>query len=370
MNWSELYLSRREFLQAGALGVGALALRPWLRWSQLQAEFPDAERLGRVCIEGMVNIRSRPSPDAPSVGVLYEDAVFPWLREVVGEPTTASYSRRWVETPDGYVYAPNIQPVLNKPNQPVSELPVTSLGRGMWAEVTVPHTQIFPASDTPSSPWLKDRLAYGLVPRFYYSQILWIDDIQTNSAGQVLYRVNERYGYGDLLWAAAEAFRPLTEEDLAPIHPEVENKKVVVDVTPNRQMLSCYEGNSEIYTCLISSGAIWNRDGQIVDEWGTPLGPHHIWRKAISLHMSGGSTGAGYDTPGIGWSTLFIGEGVAIHSTFWHNDFGTPRSHGCINAAPDDAKFIFRWTLPQITYDPGDLTVQGTAGTLVDVVSA
>jgi len=368
MFWFKRHLSRREFLRAGALGIGAVTLKPWLRWSEGENEFPDYERLGRVCV-GKIDIRSRPSADAPSVGVLYEDAVVAWLREVVGEATLVSNSRRWVEIPDGYIYAPNLQPVRNLPNQPVTELPNTSLGRGMWAEVTVPHAQIFLEDREPASPWLKDRILYGFVPRLYYSQILWVDEIQTNSSGQVLYQVNEKYGgYGDLFWVAAEAFRPITEEELAPIRPEVENKKVIVDVTPTRQMLSCYEGNTEIYTCLISSGAIWNAYGEEVEEWGTPLGPHPIWRKVISLHMSGGATGAGYDTPGIGWTTLFMGEGVAIHSTFWHNDFGTPRSHGCINCAPDDARFVFRWTLPQIAYDPGDLTVQMPGGTIVEVI--
>ena len=56
------------------LGMGAVSLSPWLDWSQLQLEWPDAERLGRICV-GKVDIRSHPSVNAPSVGVLYEDAV-------------------------------------------------------------------------------------------------------------------------------------------------------------------------------------------------------------------------------------------------------------------------------------------------------
>jgi lipoprotein-anchoring transpeptidase ErfK/SrfK len=362
-------IPRRQFLKYGLFGIGAVVMRPWLRWNALQSEWPDAERLGRICV-GKIDVRSRPSADAPSVEVLYEDSIVVWLREVVGDPTLVSASRRWVETPDGYIYAPNVQPVRNIPNTPISQLPATSLGNGMWAEVSIPHTQIFLENTTPSSPWLKYAVEYNLIPRLYYSQVVWIDEIRTNSQGQVLYRVNEKYGPGDLFWAAAEAFRPLTDEDLTPIHPEVENKKVVVDVTPTRQMLSCFEGNTEIHTCLISSGAKWNAAGEIVEEWGTPIGPHPIWRKAISIHMSGGQTATGYDLPGIAWTNLFTGEGVAIHSTFWHNDFGTPRSHGCVNASPEDAKFVFRWTLPQIPFDPGDITVQMPGGTTVEVIEA
>jgi lipoprotein-anchoring transpeptidase ErfK/SrfK len=333
-------------------------------------DLPDAEKLGRICV-GKVDVRARPSVTAESVGVLYEDAVVLWLREVVGEAPAGRQSRRWVETPDGYIYAPSVQPVRNLPNTPVAEIPNSSLGKGMWVEVSIPHTQIYLENDKPASAWLQYNQERGIISRLVYSQIVWVDDLRTNSAGQVLYRVNERFGPGDILWAAAEAFRPLTAEEIAPISPDVENKKVVVDVTPTRQILSLYPGNSEVYACQISSGSVWNTDGEIVEEWGTPVGPNHrIWRKMISTHMSGGQTGQGYDLPGVGWTTLFTGEGVAIHSTFWHNDFGTPRSHGCVNAAPDDAKYVFRWTTPIIPYDPGDVTVAMPGGTQIDVWKA
>jgi len=370
MKWIDTTFSRRKFLQFGALALGAMAFRPWKTWNQLQDDFPDAERLGRICV-GKVDVRSRPSVDADSVGVLYEDAVVVWLREVVGAAPMGRQSRRWVETPDGYIYAPSVQPVRNLVNIPVTEMPSTSLGKGMWVEVSVPQTQIFLEKENVNSAWLQYNQENGIVSRLVYSQIVWVDDIRTNSQGQTLYRVNERFGPGDLFWADAEAFRPLTAEEIAPISPEVENKKVVVDVTPTRQILSLYEGNAEVFACQISSGSVWNSDGEIVEKWGTPIGANHrIWRKMISTHMSGGQTGQGYDLPGVAWTTLFTGEGVAIHSTFWHNDFGTPRSHGCVNAAPDDAKYVFRWTSPVIPYDPGDITVAMPGGTQIDVWKA
>jgi len=105
-------------------------------------------------------------------------------------------------------------------------------------------------------------------------------------------------------------------------------------------------------------------------EWLTPLGIRPIWRKLISVHMSGGTTGGGYDLPGVSWTSLFEGNGIAIHSTFWHNNFGEQMSHGCVNAAPEDAKWMFRWTLPVISYDPGDLTVGMPGGTRIEVVES
>jgi lipoprotein-anchoring transpeptidase ErfK/SrfK len=84
--------------------------------------------------------------------------------------------------------------------------------------------------------------------------------------------------------------------------------------------------------------------------------------------MSGGTNVNGWEIPGIGWVSLFIGNGVAIHSTFWHNNFGEPSSHGCINAAPEDAKWIFRWASPQTPFQKGDITVQGKIGTPVKII--
>jgi len=86
------------------------------------------------------------------------------------------------------------------------------------------------------------------------------------------------------------------------------------------------------------------------------------------VHMAGGSIGTGYDTAGISWTTLFDPGGAAIHSTFWHNAFGTPRSHGCINARPEDAKWIFRWGLPTVSLNPGRVEIKGPGGTIVEVV--
>jgi hypothetical protein len=54
---------------------------------------------------------------------------------------------------------------------------------------------------------------------------------------------------------------------------------------------------------------------------------------------------------------LISGTGGAIHSIFWHNDFGTPRSHGCDNVRPVNTKWIFRWTNPVVLSDPGDITI-------------
>jgi lipoprotein-anchoring transpeptidase ErfK/SrfK len=358
------HIYRRDFLQLAGLGVASLALRPEQFKARLPAQLPDFpvfERLGRVCV-GKTEIKTQPDSASATVEVLYEDGIVPWVREIVGQPTSIyAPNVRWVETDRGYIWAPHVQPVKNRPQTPLSELPVTSLGDGMWAEVTVPYVDLALDNPPARSPWLKD----SLLPRLHYSQILWVDQIMNDSSGNSYYRLNERYGYGDILWASADAFRPLQDDDFTPINPDAENKRVVINLT--YQTLSCYEGNDEVYFCRISSGAKFDAQGNAVDKWSTPLGSHPIWRKVTSLHMSGGTTGGGYDLPGIGWSMLFVGNGVAIHSTFWHNNFGVPMSHGCINARPEDAQWIFRWTAPHVTADPGDVTVAMPGGTEISI---
>jgi lipoprotein-anchoring transpeptidase ErfK/SrfK len=366
------HLTRRDFLKLTALSLGGLALNPFKRIypdTVSLPDFPQSERLGRVC-KGKWDIKARPDPDSQTVGVVYEDAVFPWISEVVGEkPNFIFNNQRWVETPDGYIYAPFIQPVRNLPNQPVQSLPQSSLGPGMWVEVTVPYVEASLENNPSSNSWISARLEQNLPIRLYYSQIFWIDQIKTGSSGKTLYRVNPNYYGGvDMLWAEAAAFRPVTADDVAPINPGVENKHVVVDVI--HQALSCFEGSQEIYYCRVSTGAKFDMYGNVVDKWSTPVGQHRVSRKYISLQMSGGTTGAGYDLPGIGWTSIFATGGVAIHSTFWHNNYGDPMSHGCVNTLPEDAHWIFRWTEPSVSYDPGtvDVSVTGEASTGVQVV--
>jgi lipoprotein-anchoring transpeptidase ErfK/SrfK len=354
-------INRRDFLKYSVGGFGLLAVKPKLDWLMPVTDVPQSERLGRIAV-GMVNLRARPSADAVSVGKLYQDQLVQWNRDIIGDLPTGLLNRKWIETPNGYLYMASVQPVLNIPNQPITVLPEKNSERGMWVEVTVPFVDLILANPPARGPWLEA----SQVPRIYYSQVVWVDGIRTTSDGKIQYSLNERFGNpGDIFWAAAEGFRPITEEEIAPISPEIVEKRIEVSVA--RQTLSCYEGNREVYFCRVSTGAKYDMDGALVDKWATPLGPHPIWRKLLSIHMAGGTTGAGWDTMGIAWTSLFSGDGVAIHAAFWHNNFGLPVSHGCVNATPDDAKWIFRWTTPGVPLNPGDLTVSMPGGTIVNV---
>ena len=350
-------LSRREFLRIAGLSLGAVALP---NWTVLEAkplapplpDFPKVDRLGRV-IGGRVPLKLRPDIDSQDLGFVNDDDVLPWLNEVVGK-RPLWYSQRFVETPQGYLYAPNLQPVYSQPNKPLAALPSPD---GFWAEVSVPYVDLALANPPPRSPWLKN----GAKPRLYYSQVMWVDQINKESPDQTWYRVKEKYGtFGDIFWADGRAFRPIDPDEISPLSPQVEDKRVEVNLLS--QSMVCKENGREVYYCRVSTGGKWDKDGNPSEDWATPPGGHTIWRKLVSVHMTGGTTGGGYDLCGIGWTTLFSSNGVAIHSTFWHNSYGIPKSHGCVNAQPEDARWVWRWTNPGVPYEAGDVTISGTGG--------
>lgn len=366
-------LSRRDFLKLVGGTAGLMALRPFSRVMPV-AEFPDSPRLGRLT--ATLDLISAPRVDYPGTQKLFPDTVVPWLREVVAETRdTNVINQRWVETPTGYLPAAYVQPVLNQLNTPLQAIPEGQTG--FWAEVTVPYVDFVLENAEPSSPLLKYLKERGDPMRWYYSQVLRVDQIKISEVtGRPIYRIvhpvyieNKFAGIeNDIMWSDAAAFRPITAEEMAPISPEVDpaQKRVVANLT--YQTLACFEGEREVYFCRMSSGAKLDAQGNPVDTWSTPIGDgHQTWRKSVSIHMAGGTVDAGYDTMGVPWCTFFAGSGVAIHSTFWHNNFGTARSHGCLNLRPADAKWIFRWTTPETPADPYDFTIVGPGGTLVDV---
>jgi hypothetical protein len=357
MTQQNQHISRRDFLKMAGIGFGALAT-PSITGNWVESQrtldlpnFPASEVIGRNCSAdtnpsgGKIEMKARPDVNSATIRDVYRDDVFAWIKEVSAESISFDVpSQRWVETPEGYLRSRYIQPCRNLPNIPVISLPE---GRaGFWAEVTVPYVDLDNYYDGPPTRagWASDLAFYNLQPRLYFQQVTWIDEIVTSNSGAILYRVNERYANpGDLFWAEGAAFRPITEDDISPISPDVDpnTKKIVVNL--NYQTLSCFEGDREVFFCRVSTGA---------EAGSTPYGEQSIWRKMISTRMAA-NTVSSYELPAIPWTTLYNGLGIAIHGTTSHNDFGMPRYHGCVNCRPADAKWIFRWTLPVVELEPG-----------------
>lgn len=371
-------ISRRDFIRLTALGASAVAIVPaWRHRVFAATAFPEAEHLGRVAVTPnfySTVMRSRPDENAPAVRNVGQDEVVIWQREVVGSNVTGRSNRRWVETPDGFVYAVDLQPVENRPNNPIGGVPT---GRqGFWTEITVPYVElILPKGAVPVSPSVKFLMETNQPVRLYYGQVIWVDQVGAGPDGSILYRVNEApghgYGAGDLFYADARAFKVLTDKDVEPISPNVDSasKKIVVDATPGYQTLSCMEGTTEVYFCRVSTG--------YGEKYSTPAGDQSVSWKTPSIHMAANTgSDSGYDTMGVPWPVFFNrSAGAAIHGAFWHNDFGTRRSHGCVNVSPADAKWIFRWTTPAVSLDQSEIrldwpNVGGAFSTSVTVIDS
>ena len=117
-------------------------------------------------------------------------------------------------------------------------------------------------------------------------------------------------------------------------------KWIHIDLT--QQTLVAYEGDRAQFVTLVSSG----KDGT----HETPTGLYRVYDKHVSLTMSGDDPSDGhYEVGDVPW-TQFYDRGYALHGAYWHDSFGTKRSHGCTNLAPPDARWLFYWTTPEVPY--------------------
>jgi hypothetical protein len=368
-------ISRRGFLKlsgVGLAGLSALAFNPfkypgyeYLAAPKRLPQFPTSEIIGRVVDPG-IDLRNQPTNDPninTSIAKLAADTLLDWKREIVGNVVGGLSNQRYVETSQGYIYSSVLQPTRNRPNTPIAEMPAGQ--PGFWVEVTVPYVDLAHEGAV-ASPWLQSNIEHNFPPRLYYGQVVWIDQIRTNN-GFVEYRWNEDavhgYGYGaygEFFWGDGAAFKILTEEDVAPISPDVDPNEKRIEADLDYQTLSCYEGSTEVYFCRISSGLkeIFDPNtGEVNNKLATPVGNLLTHWKIVSLNMTAGTFASGYSTPAVPWSTMISGDGIAIHGAFWHNAFGEKRSHGCINVTPEDAKWIFRWTTPTVSLAQSEVRV-------------
>jgi len=151
--------------------------------------------------------------------------------------------------------------------------------------------------------------------------------------------VNGIYNNREIKIPNEEIKKSLEGEVLADNSENKSNKKIEVDLS--KQKLYGYENGQKIFEFLISSGT-WNR---------TPTGTFKIWAKVKSQKMSGGSKELGtyFYLPNVPYIMFFYNDqtpkqmGYGIHGTYWHNQFGKPMSHGCINMKTEEAKLLYEW---------------------------
>ncbi len=119
--------------------------------------------------------------------------------------------------------------------------------------------------------------------------------------------------------------------------------KAWVDVSINHQTLVAYEGTQVAYVTLVSTGV----DGLLdpATTKSTKTGVFHIVSKHLTATMNGEDAEGAYEMREVPWVQYFS-EGYALHGAYWHDGFGQPRSHGCINMSPRDARWLFHFTNP------------------------
>jgi hypothetical protein len=118
-----------------------------------------------------------------------------------------------------------------------------------------------------------------------------------------------------------------------------------LDVSIANQTLVAYAGTKPIFATLVSTGEAGLHDPSTTKS--TILGEFRIFAKHRTTTMSSEVVGEEFELKDIPYVQYFQ-EGYALHAAYWHDDFGIPRSHGCINLAPDDAKWLFSWTAPEV----------------------
>jgi hypothetical protein len=129
-------------------------------------------------------------------------------------------------------------------------------------------------------------------------------------------------------------------------------KHIYIDLT--NQTLTAYEGDKIFMQTYISSGK-W---------FPTPTGEFTIWEKLRATRMTGGQGADYYDLPNVPYVMFFSGSGVSpgrgfgLHGTYWHDNFGHPMSHGCVNMRTIDAEKLYSWVNPPTV---GGTTLAGSS---------
>lgn len=102
-----------------------------------------------------------------------------------------------------------------------------------------------------------------------------------------------------------------------------------IEIRLKEQRLLAWSGDQYVYGATVSTGKATTP---------TLTGVFAVQTKLRTTRMRG----ADYNIPDVPY-TMYYDGGYAIHGAYWHNRFGTPISHGCINLKPEQARWLFNW---------------------------
>jgi len=334
-------IERRDFLKLAGASTLALALKPV---PPVGGDAPLG--LARAALDG-IGLYREPNFQATRQVRLARDVLLPLLERVHADHGPA-YNPIWFRVADGFVHSGNLQLVRWEPQAPLHSVPEG----GTVFEVAVPYTRTYEFADPSSKPRY----------RLYYQSTAWVEAVETGVDSRLWYRIVDdrlRVRY----FARAEHLRWIPPEELSPLSPDVPPREKSIRIWLAQQELTAWEGDQLVLRTRISSGIPDPRPRDNGLPTITPTGRFFVDRKLPRVHMGDGyltSDLRAYELPGVPWVCYFTSTGVALHGTYWHTDFGRPRSHGCINMRPEEARWIYRWTTPVIAPDETYRVARGT----------
>ena len=303
---------------------------------------PD-ERLGRI-LRYKLQVKKEPNHLSDTLGMLEYDEVLPISRLVYTKDVWGK-NIGWYEIgPGQYLEAAWVQSVYNRPN-PIDKEPIPE--KGCVGEITVPLVPVY------NKPGVRN-----IHRTFYYENTFWIKDKTTDENGFPWYELWDDLS-GVSYFIRQQTMRRVTPEEVLPVRPEIpmDQKRIVLELGP--QIVRAYEFDKVVWEAPVSSGLI---DGS------TPVGRWMTHRKRPCRRMVNEPGNPNiYDLPGVPWVTYITLDGVAFHGAYWHANWGNVMSNGCINMKPADAKWLYRWTNPNVPFNKFFYTEP--EGTRVDVVT-
>jgi lipoprotein-anchoring transpeptidase ErfK/SrfK len=318
-------VSRRDFFKIGGLAVSSLAFTTFL------PEINEFEDIGLVRVaKDDVSVYVQPSDQSRIVQTWGRDSLI-HVYETVRVETQGS-TPVWYHVFGGYMNAARLQRVRITFNSPLTSLPKVPV----LSELTVPFSQAYRYNQWDG--WFPTY-------RLYYSSTQWIIGMDTGPDGRPWYVIQDEADKNISYFVPASHLRPIPEDTYLPLSPLVAGDLKYIDVNLTKQQLTCYENRQQVFQTAISSG--------LEGLYPTPTGTFHIEDKLPSRNMSTTSRLADDVIPlvGVPWCCFFTSEGHAFHGTYWHENFGIPMSHGCVNMRTEDALWLFRWSMPRAGYE-------------------
>lgn len=124
-----------------------------------------------------------------------------------------------------------------------------------------------------------------------------------------------------------------------------------IDVDLDQQVLVAYQGATPVFATMVSTGR---------KKFPTPTGIYRIQEKHGRTRMHNPKASpTQWDVADVPWAMKFR-KYFALHGAYWHDGFGKPRSHGCINLSPHDARWLYGWTAPEVPLGWMMIEVPGT----------